>query len=506
LLMLIVSCSGVPKTDNKEQAPTELAITVNSEQAPADAAITANVEQLTTSNEPLTVSNEQAPTGSTIVEISQPEPVPEESVLADADTEEKHMVEYAEYIETLSSPDNLDPSEIAHEPELLTKNEPNTIIMETLRPLDSSSPVELAPKPSPVLPDQRTAQVVPHIREALPPSSPRETLVLPPKKNEAPVIARESPPKADVQPEPAPTEEKILQPDYPITFSRTARATVGQLIEIPFRGKDWVFLGEVGARRGIAYDSRKLDTEGESFIFRVEASGVYALKFYRQDFAHDFILNDHVQIIAGAAPQTTGLAWFNPPIDQDRVIAGPRWPNFIEQPLMEAVQPSTPVAAQPPVVVQPPVEVVRPAQPSLRQPSAARNEAPRPQGPSGNAVAQAGPLQPQNPQPSQQPDPPYTPEPISPDAILKQARDEFNAGRFASAITMLDEFCKSFPSGSDEAWWLYGQCYEANSPNRNMLAALDYYRRLVREYPQSSRLSDARRRIAYLERYYINIQ
>jgi outer membrane protein assembly factor BamD (BamD/ComL family) len=89
---------------------------------------------------------------------------------------------------------------------------------------------------------------------------------------------------------------------------------------------------------------------------------------------------------------------------------------------------------------------------------------------------------------------------------MKEAREEFNAGRIASAVTLLDQFRKSFPSGSDEVWWLYGQCYEANSPNRNVLAALDYYRRIVREYPQSSRLSDARRRISYLERYYINIQ
>jgi len=53
--------------------------------------------------------------------------------------------------------------------------------------------------------------------------------------------------------------------------------------------------------------------------------------------------------------------------------------------------------------------------------------------------------------------------------------------------------------------WLYGQFYEANSPSRNILVSRDYYRRLVNEYPQSSRASDARRRIAYLERFYINI-
>jgi outer membrane protein assembly factor BamD (BamD/ComL family) len=93
-----------------------------------------------------------------------------------------------------------------------------------------------------------------------------------------------------------------------------------------------------------------------------------------------------------------------------------------------------------------------------------------------------------------------------PSGYLQKAREEFDAGRTASAISMLDQFREHYPAGSDEAYWLYGQFYEANSPSRDILTALDYYRRLVREYPQSGRYNDARRRIAYLERYYINIQ
>jgi hypothetical protein len=520
LLILIVSCSGVPKTVNSEQ------LTVNNEQ------LIMNNEQLAMSNEPLTVSNEQTSTELAITEISQPEPIPEEPALADADVEEKPA---AEYIETLSMPDNPEPSEIAQEPELQPADQPSVIAMETLSPSEvaspseSVSPSEAAPKPLPALPERRTAQIVPPVRESWrQPAVPSERPAQPSPKVtplEMPEIAQEPPPAADEQPELGLPLEKAIQPDYPITFSRVARATVGQLVEIPFRGRDWVFLGEVGSRRGIAYDSRKLDTEGESFIFRVEADGVYVLKFYRQDFVRDLILNDHVQIIAGGTPETTGLGWFNPHIDRSRVIAGPRWPNFLEQP-PAAIQP--PVMAQPPVTVQPPQETVRQAappkataqspvaaqppvaaKPPASRPSAARNEAPRPQGLSGNAIAQSSPIQPQSepaPPPPVPTTPPVTVESVNPDTILKEARDEFNAGRIASALTLLDQFRKFFPSGSDEAWWLYGQCYEANSPNRNMLSALDYYRRLVREYPQSSRLSDARRRISYLEKYYINIQ
>jgi TolA-binding protein len=95
---------------------------------------------------------------------------------------------------------------------------------------------------------------------------------------------------------------------------------------------------------------------------------------------------------------------------------------------------------------------------------------------------------------------------LPPGGYLERARQEFDAGRVATALAVLDQFRERYPAGSDEAWWLYGQCYEASGPSRDVRAALDYYRRLVREYPQSRRYNEARRRIAYLERYYINIR
>ena len=528
--------------NNEQLAMSNEQLAINNEQ------LTGNNEQLTMNNEQLAMSNEQ----SAVTELV------EVSTEADdiADIEEKPSAEYVGNLSVLDEPESREPESLP------------TVAMETLRPVgtaspleptspaEQASPLETLPKPSTALPEQRTAQVVPPdfsppVRESRPQPGPKraEPRVIP---FVPPAITQEPPPLVEEQPvtsaeaesRGSPPEKRIILPDYPITFSRTARVTVGQLVEIPFRGRDWVFLGEVGARRGIAYDSRKMDPEGESFIFKVEASGVYALKFYRQDFAHDLILNDHVQIIAGAAPETTGLGWFNPPTDRSRVVAGPRWPNFLNQPQIidsqseqqlvieekeiapiaetkqtdanaarppAATQP--PVATQPPTTAQPPAArqpaeaalppkaAQPPATPPARQPSNARTEPARPQGLSGGeAVAQSSPAQ------TPSPPPPPAAETKSPDAILKEARDEFNAGRIAAAITLLDQFCKSYPSGSDEAWWLYGQCYEANSPNRNILSALDYYRRLVREYPQSSRLSDARRRVAYLERYYINIQ
>jgi outer membrane protein assembly factor BamD (BamD/ComL family) len=101
---------------------------------------------------------------------------------------------------------------------------------------------------------------------------------------------------------------------------------------------------------------------------------------------------------------------------------------------------------------------------------------------------------------------PALPQDTLPDEFMRRAREEYDAGRIASAIAILDQFRALYPAGSDEAWWLYAQCYEANSPSRDILMSLEYYRRLVQEFSQSSRSSDARRRIAFLERFYINIR
>jgi TolA-binding protein len=101
---------------------------------------------------------------------------------------------------------------------------------------------------------------------------------------------------------------------------------------------------------------------------------------------------------------------------------------------------------------------------------------------------------------------PALPPETLPEDYLRRAREESDAGHVQQALAILEQFRSRFPQGSDEAWWLLGQLYEANSPYRNIRLAMDYYRRLIQEYPQSQRYGDARRRIAYLERYYFNIQ
>ena len=355
----------------------------------------------------------------------------------------------------------------------------------------------IVPEPETELEPERTPPSLPR----QPPSIPSPALLGPAEEKPSTVVREEAPPRREPEmdsPVVSSVRESpsaVLQPvppDGDYSFSRTVRATAGQIVEIPFRGRGWIFIGELASRRGIVYNSRRLDPEGQTFIFKAEEAGTYVLKFFREDFINDYILNDHVQVIVGQAP-SSGTGWFNPPVDYGRVVAEPRWPvehqpagrlqtddGSNEQPVAQRDSiPDASSAGETAVSDTPPEGENLPAQEfAVTQPPEAESR-------QNDALSERR---------------------LSPEEILQKARETFDSGNVAAAIALLDQFREYYPSGSDEVYWLYGQFYEANSPERDVLLALDYYRRLVNEYPQSSRYNDARRRIAYLERFYINIQ
>jgi tetratricopeptide (TPR) repeat protein len=297
-----------------------------------------------------------------------------------------------------------------------------------------------------------------------------------------------------------PSRVQSETPEEQVVFSRVVRMTVRQILEIPFSGTGWVYLGELGNRRGIVYDSRKLDIEagitvGQSFVFRAELPGTYILKFYKQDFIQDYIINDYVQVIVGEAYESSpGLFG-----ERSRIVAEPRWPPVAGSARPLPVE-TAPERSRETVVPERARETAAP------ETSGGTTQAPalEPRTPveaAGEASAQAAP----SAQSTPQTDSGFSRD-TPPDEYVRRAKQEFDAGRLEQALTILDLMKQFYPLGTDEALWLYGQLLEASSPSRDIRLALEYYRRLVREYPQSNRVEDARRRIAYLERYYFGIR
>jgi len=426
-------------------------------------------------------------------------------------------------------------------------------VPQTTAPLSAipPQPIPQTAAPQPAVPPQRPeapreSQPPPVSREPPPPPPflrPAEPEIISPAREPVPVPINPLPELPGRQ-RPETVEEQIV-------FSRVVRVTAGQMIEIPFRGTGWVYLGELGNRRGISYDSRRLDiaggssqgyVEGQSFIFRAELPGTYILKFYKQDFIQDYIINDYVQIIVGDDLEYSGQGRFGFPVDRGRVVAEPRWPmdsdlssglssSSLEggasiagsqdialstgaDPFAASPAPETgssdsetgtvnemrlpaPPAGIAPAGITPSAEIA--SVPNATLPNAI---IPRQSAIDEGIVPVAPPQAVSSPEPQQG----LVPFNASPAEYVRLAQQEFDAGRVESALTILDAMKQRYPSGTDEAWWLFGQLLEANSSSRDVRLALEYYRRLVREYPQSIRAGDAQRRIAYLERFYLNIR
>jgi hypothetical protein len=389
-----------------------------------------------------------------------------------------------------------DPSEIAEEPE-------------PVPPPESAPPLPLEPPPPP-------PRIVRPSEPVAPPPPVRETPPMPPK---APpdLPARNPPTLAPVPAEP------------PGVSSRVVRALAGQTVEVPFRGTGWVYLGEASSKRGVDYASRRLDAEGQTFVFRAGEAGVYGLKFYRQDFIRDYIINDLVTLIVEEPPP----ALSDPPssrrgaaVDRGVVVAEPRWPAIAGRTAPETGSPAPPIVqagSAPPASGAPTQAGSVPDAPiastgTVPSVSGAPTQAGTVPGAPG-ALSQAGIAPPESA--AQAGDTATEGEgaesasadlsqilsrDTAAEEYLRRVREEYQGERYPQALAILDQFLERFPQGSDEAYWLYAQVCEKQGPSRNIRLALDYYRRLTAEYPQSSHYTNARRRIAYLERYYINIQ
>jgi hypothetical protein len=233
--------------------------------------------------------------------------------------------------------------------------------------------------------------------------------------------------------------------------ARTVSGFVGQLVEIAFAGSGWVYLGEAEARKGVVYNSRYVKTSGQCLVFKAEAVGTYTLQFYKQDFIRDEIINEAVRLVVSETAGRTDASWTSGNVEQ---VVGR------SDEAETTLPPATPPASGNTALVPPPAVVAL-------------------------ASAESAVVTP--------------PRPLD---YLKQAREAYTTGKFADALISLEQFREHFPLGSDEAWWLYGQTLEASSEHRDIRSSLDYYRRLLREYPQSPLCADAYKRVAWLERYF----
>ncbi|MDX9801242.1 MAG: tetratricopeptide repeat protein [Spirochaetia bacterium] len=92
--------------------------------------------------------------------------------------------------------------------------------------------------------------------------------------------------------------------------------------------------------------------------------------------------------------------------------------------------------------------------------------------------------------------------------IIEAALLHASEKNYEKAIEMLEIITRDYPDFTqmDRVYYLLGQYYEADSTKRNASKAVQYYEKLIDEFPLSSNINEAELRVKYLEKYFIHIR
>lgn len=259
---------------------------------------------------------------------------------------------------------------------------------------------------------------------------------------------------------------------------RRVQLEVTQVLEVPYPGSGWVFLGDSTSQNGIRYESRKLEGRDTLFSFRPLKEGVYLLTFSRFDVLKDDFISDVLQVTVTAS---TG-----------RQISRVRSAMFT----LAAPGPSSSISsassAASPLSVSPAPESLSrssSAEPQTtgRIPSASSaNEpslvaAPVLQGPA--VITESDPV-----------------------ILLGEIRTALGEGQSDTALDLLSRFFAVSVSQLDEGLFLQGQALESSGPRRDIRKALESYQKLVSAYPDSRFWNDADARIRFIRQFYFSIR
>ncbi|ULQ60207.1 hypothetical protein K7I13_02505 [Brucepastera parasyntrophica] len=421
--------------------------------------------------------------------IPDDETVPEEDIETDIlnETEdESFSIEDAE--EPVNPPDG--------ERLLYFYPEPDLFFSEIFPP---SSPAETIPDSSEAgnaeMPDSQSGDENQPSVESLPPvipSEPAETerADIPADENTSP---GELPREESVQEQPVSPEVEIQDQEPAPLPSRTVTLAQGQILEVWYPGRSWVFLGDSLAQSGLKYEYRKLDNGDTLFGFRALKPGNYILSFSKFDVLADSYLTDllAVTVTEGSqsqngssvrAPNYSGSAGLHeaPSVSEGGTV-----------PSAGAEQPSSVTEDQTASHLSP-VPVVSGISETDRNTDSVMTDEPMLSvisGPAQNAPQSGAPVVTE-----------------TPSDLLEKARASLSAGDAAAALQYLDTFFSIAVSSLDEGWFLRGQAYEANGPQKDIRKALAAYETLITAYPGSSLWKDADARIRYIQRFYFQIR
>jgi hypothetical protein len=242
----------------------------------------------------------------------------------------------------------------------------------------------------------------------------------------------------------------------------------GSEFEIPLQGSAWNYLG-TGGKDGVLYLKRRYEGERVVFRFRAVVSGAYLLEFTREDVLVDEAEKRWVAVI----------------VEEPHAGAASPLPLAIAAASASPAQPAASLRA------------------SSTKPSG--TDAPAKGGPASGLSSPGLPAASSFTASAETPSAAERVSGAGESGALALLQADIDAGRFASARELASAYSGFYPD-SEEFLWYAARAAEGPGKGRDILKALGYYQRLVREYPEGRLRKASADRIEWIRRSFLDIR
>ena len=315
--------------------------------------------------------------------------------------------------------------------------------------------------------------------------------------------------------------------------SRSVTIKNNQYLDIVYPGSGWVYLGETEENRDqkkqpiFSYFGRKLGTADTTFTLRSRKSGTTLLHFYKNDALTGQYIDDYLAVTienesakAGVRASAPAYAEVVPPKPTRQTRQS--YENIVSAPMAAAGESANQAATGNENTET--AQVGQKAEADSRQKTASSSTSPTPapEDKGVKTVIQTTESSPAGDSKTISTAPSYggtqntsdtssaTASPTSEDEsnldLLEQAKRSYAAQQYETALDQVQRYLQDASSKIDEALFLQGQIWEAESSVKNIRSAIDSYESLTKNYPMSSLWGKANNRIIYLKRFYIEIR
>lgn len=97
-------------------------------------------------------------------------------------------------------------------------------------------------------------------------------------------------------------------------------------------------------------------------------------------------------------------------------------------------------------------------------------------------------------------------ESIAAESLLENANKALSEKKYDDALKYAQNYVAGSSRNLDEAYYILGQIYEANSKLKNIKSSVKFYSKVVDNYPLSKFWAPSNNRLVYLRRFYIDIR